>query len=253
MLDTPALLLVGGMGTRLRSVVPLKPKPLASVGDKSFLQLLVRQLQHQGVRRLLLCTGYEADQIEQEFGDGRAWDIAIGYSRESNPMGTAGAIKLASEHIKDACDFFVMNGDSFLEVDLPELIRFHRERQAAASIAVVSVRNAGRYGAVVVDPGKRVVGFVEKSGSESPGLINGGVYVFNRSVLEYFPEGPASLERDVFPRLLDRGVYALEQKGIFIDIGTPEDYARAQEICSRLEAAAESHPKPALNTAFDPR
>jgi NDP-sugar pyrophosphorylase family protein len=253
MLDTPALLLVGGMGTRLRSILPLKPKPLASVGDKSFLELLVRQLQHQGVRRLIMCTGYLADQIEREFGDGRAWDIAIEYSRESNPMGTAGAIKLASEHIKGTRDFFVMNGDSFLEIDLPELIRFHRERGAAASIAVVGVENAGRYGAVVVNPDRRVVGFAEKSGSESPGLINGGVYVFNRSALKYFPEGPSSLERDVFPHLLDRGVYAIEQKGMFIDIGTPEDYARAQEICGRLQAAVESRPNPAPKFAVDPR
>jgi NDP-sugar pyrophosphorylase family protein len=190
-----------------------------------------------------MCTGYLADQIEREFGDGRAWDISIEYSKEPIPMGTAGAIKLAEAHLGGARDFLVMNGDSFLEVDLPELIRFHRDRQAIASIAVVGVENASRYGTMAVEPDGRVEGFTEKSGSELPGLINGGVYVFNRSALEYFPEGPASLERDVFPRLLAHGVYALEQRGMFIDIGTPEDYARAQQICDRLNEAAESHPQ----------
>jgi D-glycero-alpha-D-manno-heptose 1-phosphate guanylyltransferase len=242
----PALLLVGGMGTRLRSILPSTPKPLASVGDKSFLALLIQQLRCQGVRRLVMCTGYLADQIESEFGNGLGLGVAIEYSNELSPMGTAGAVKLAKAHLKDALDFLVMNGDSFLEVDLPELIRFHRERQAIASIAVVGVENASRFGTVLVESDGRVAGFTEKSGSELPGLINGGVYVFKHSVFEYFPEGPASLERDVFPRLLSRGVYALEQRGIFIDIGTPEDYAKAQQICDRLNDAAESRSQSSL-------
>jgi D-glycero-alpha-D-manno-heptose 1-phosphate guanylyltransferase len=242
-LDMPCLLLVGGMGTRLRPVVPRMPKPLATVGNRSFLELLVRQLQRQGFRRLLMCTGYLSDQIEREFGDGRALDISIEYSKESHPMGTAGAVKLAEGYLKDIPDFLVMNGDSFLEVNLSQLMRLHREREAMASIAVVGVENASRYGTVLMDSDGRVAGFTEKSGSEFPGLINGGVYVFKRSALEHFPEGPASLERDVFPRLLSRGVYALEQKGIFIDIGTPEDYARAQQICDRLNNAVGSRPR----------
>ncbi len=239
-LDCPAVLLVGGMGTRLRSVVPSTPKPLAPVGSKSFLELLIRQLRCQGVRRFVMCTGYLAEQIENEFGDGKAWNIDIEYSRELSPMGTAGAVKLAESYLRDASDFLVMNGDSFLEVDLAQLIRFHRERKATASIAVVSVENASRYGTVVVGQGGQVVGFTEKLGNERPGLINGGVYVFNRASLESFPEGPASLEKDVFPRLLSKGLYALEQTGIFIDIGTPEDYARAQQICDGMYSAAES-------------
>ncbi|MGA7645459.1 MAG: sugar phosphate nucleotidyltransferase, partial [Terriglobales bacterium] len=99
------------------------------------------------------------------------------------------------------------------------------------------------YGTVEVDADKRVMGFAEKAGSDRPGLVNGGVYVFNRAVFEYIPEAPASLERDVFPRLLSHGVYALEQRGMFIDIGTPEDYARAQELCERLYKAALLQPQ----------
>jgi len=106
------------------------------------------------------------------------------------------------------------------------------------SMAVSRVPSATRYGAVAVDDGRRVVGFAEKTGSDSPGLINAGVYVFSRAVFEHISDGPVSLERDVFPRLLDQGVYALEQHGVFIDIGTPEDYARAQQLCDRLNEAA---------------
>ena len=236
--DIPALLLVGGKGIRLRSVVPSAPKPLASVGDQSFLELLVRQLRRQGIRRLVMCSGYLADQIQSKFGNGRAWDVAIEYSREQQPLGTAGAVKLAQRHLRGASEFLVMNGDSFLEVDFGKLIRFHRECNRLGSMAVVPVQDAGRYGTVRVDASGRVIGFMEKTGLNTPGLINAGVYVFDPEIFEHIPEGPVSLERDVFPLVLDRGVYALEHSGIFIDIGTPEDYARAQALCGQLSDAA---------------
>ncbi len=229
---------MGGFGTRLRSVVPNAPKPLATVGDKSFLELLVRQLRSQGIRRLVLCTGYLADQIEKHFGDGHPWDVSIQYSKELQPLGTAGAVKLAETCLNDAAEFLVMNGDSFMEVDLDRLLQFHRDHKAVVSMAVRRVENASRYGTVRLETGNRVVGFQEKTGSEAPGVVNAGVYVFNREVLQHIPPGPCSLEKEVFPRLLAGGVYALEQHGVFIDIGTPEDYARAQEICDRLYQAA---------------
>jgi len=236
--DIPALLLVGGKGTRLRSVVSSAPKPLASIGDQSFLELLVRQLRHQGIRRLVMCSGYLADQIEYKFGNGSAWDVTIEHSREHQPLGTAGAVMLAQQHLQDASEFLVMNGDSFLEMDFSQLIQFQREQAGIASMAVVPVQDAGRYGTVHVDGRGRVNGFMEKTGSHDPGLINAGVYVFGRDILKHIPEGTASLERDVFPWVVDRGVYAFEQRGMFIDIGTPEDYARAQAICERLDVAA---------------
>jgi D-glycero-alpha-D-manno-heptose 1-phosphate guanylyltransferase len=235
--DAKAVLLVGGMGTRLRPVLPAKPKPLASVGRKPFLDLLVRQLRHQGIRRLVMCTGYLAEQIEGEFGDGRAWDVVIEYSREPHPLGTAGALKLAERYLRDVSEFIVMNGDSFLELDFDQLVRFHREHGTLMSIAVSKVSNTARYGTVQIGADCRVTAFAEKAGCHSSGLINAGVYVFSRAVLEHIPNAPGSLEKDVFPRLLDQGVYALEQHGMFIDIGTPEDYARAQRLCDCLDEA----------------
>lgn len=229
--DIKAIMLVGGLGTRLRSVVPSTPKVLASIGEKSFLELLVRQLRSQGIRHLVMCTGYLADQIESRFGDGRIWDVSIEYSKEEMPLGTAGAVKLAERYLRDTPEFLVLNGDSFLEVDFQSLMAFHRGHDGAiGTMAVLRVENASRYGTVHVDASGRVTGFAEKTGSEAPGLVNGGIYIFNHSVLQQIQEGPASLERDVFPRLLEQGVYAQEQRGMFIDIGTPADYARAQEL-----------------------
>src|SRR5271170_951008 len=103
--NVPAVLLVGGMGTRLRSVVPSTPKPLAAVGVKPFLELLVGQLRNQGIRRLIMCTGHLADQIENKFGDGSAWDVTIRYSREPQPLGTGGAIRLAQDHLTEESTF----------------------------------------------------------------------------------------------------------------------------------------------------
>lgn len=237
-LDVPALLLVGGKGTRLQSVVSSAPKPMAAVGEQSFLELLVRQLRTQGIRRLVMCSGYLANQIEEKFGDGSGWDVSITYSRELQPMGTGGAVKLAQSHLTGDTDFLVMNGDSFLETDFSMLVDFHRAHSAMASMAVVPVPDAGRYGTVRVDPTGRVTGFTEKTGAGAPGLINAGVYVFQREIFAHLPDGPVSLERDVFPGLLTRGVYALEQRGLFIDIGTPEDYARAQVLSGQLCDAA---------------
>ena len=236
--DTKALLLVGGLGTRLRSVIPLLPKPLAPVGNKPFLELLVQQLRDQGIHRLVMCTGYLADRIENRFGDGRNWGVTIEYSKEQNPLGTAGAVKFAQPYLGDASDFLVMNGDSFMEANFHQLLRFHGTHGGLVTIAVVEVSNACRYGTVQMDHTGRVRGFSEKTGNNAPGLINAGLYVFSRSVLQHIPEGPASLERTVFPHLLDHGVYALKQEGMFIDIGTPEDYARVQKLCHRFDEMA---------------
>jgi len=238
--DLPALLLVGGMGTRLRPVISSTPKPLAPVGDVPFLQLLVLQLRSQGIRRLVMCTGFQADQVKNEFGDGRKWDVSIEYSNEASPLGTAGAIKLAAGFLSQASNFLVMNGDSFLELDFRELIRFHEAHHGLATVAVRRVKDAARYGAVHMDGQNRIVRFCEKMGNPEPGLINGGVYVFSREVLRHIPEGPVSLEKDVLPGLLEHAIFALEQSGMFIDIGTPEDYARAQSLCDSLSQAATS-------------
>ncbi len=233
-----AVLLVGGLGTRLRSAVPSLPKALASVGDRPFLELLVRQLVCQGIRDLVMCTGYLAEQIEEVFQDGSDFGATVEYSKETFPLGTAGALKLARRYLQQESEFLVLNGDSFVEADFNELINFHRKQASPATIAVASVANASRYGTVQIGEASQVLGFAEKSCLDAPGIINAGVYVFSNAVLAQIPDGPASLERDLVPQLLQQGVYAVEHLGIFIDIGIPDDYARANEMHDRLEAAA---------------
>jgi NDP-sugar pyrophosphorylase family protein len=235
--DIPAVLLVGGSGTRLRSVLPSVPKPLASLGEESFLELLVRHLAAQGICRLVMCTGYLADQIETEFGDGSAWGVTIEYSREQCAMGTAGAVKLAQAYLGGASQFLVMNGDSFVEIDFARLIDFHREHDGIASMAAVHAKAEGRYGTLEVTAGNRVARFAEKTSSDGSGLVNAGVYVFDQVIFDCIGEGPGSLEKEVFPSILDRGIYALETDGLFIDIGIPEDYARAKNIRQQLYEA----------------
>jgi mannose-1-phosphate guanylyltransferase len=233
-----AVLLVGGLGTRLRSAVPSLPKTLASVGDKPFLELLVRQLGSQDLHQLVMCTGYRAEQIQEVFQDGRGFGATIEYSQETVPLGTAGALKLAQRYLQNESEFLVINGDTFLEIDFNELILSHRKHGGLATMAVVPVGNSSRYGTVQVGADGRILGFLEKTGQNAPGIINAGVYIFSYAAMTLIPEGPTSLEREVFPLLMGQGFYAIEQRGMFIDIGTPDDYARAKKMSDRLADAA---------------
>jgi NDP-sugar pyrophosphorylase family protein len=233
-----AVLLVGGLGTRLRSAVPSLPKTLASVGDKPFLELLVRQLGSQELHQLVMCTGYLAEQIQEVFQDGSDFGATIEYSKETVPLGTAGALKLAQRYVQNESEFLVINGDTFLEIDFNEFILSHRKHRSLATMAVVPVENSSRYGTVQVGADGRILGFREKKGQNAPGIINAGVYVFSNAALALIPQGPVSLERDVFPLLMEQGFYAIEQRGMFIDIGTPDDYARAKKMSDRLADAA---------------
>lgn len=236
--DMKAVLLVGGLGTRLRSVVSRVPKPMASVGGRPFLELLILQLRGQGFRRLILCTYHQADSIQEEFGNGESLGVQIQYSTEPCALGTAGAIRHARELLGEDADFLVLNGDSFLAVDFNRLIDHHHKRGAIVTMAVTSIPNGRRYGTVEADSNGNVTRFAEKADRDAPAIINAGIYVFNRAVLDHIPEGYASLEKDVFPHLMGDRVCVMEQSGMFIDIGTPDDYARAQAMSDHLSHAA---------------
>lgn len=236
--DVKAVLLVGGLGTRLREVLPGTPKALASVGDRPFLELLVRQLGIQGIHRLVMCTGHLAEQIESEFGKTNEFGASVEFSREDSPLGTAGAVKLAETYLASEREFLVMNGDSFVEVDFQKLLAFHRSRNALVTIVAAKVPDTSRFGTLKIDSGGSLLGFLEKTGKNVPGMINAGAYVFSSDVLKEIPSGPSSLEKDVIPKLLGKGVFAFESEGLFIDIGTPDDYLRAKSIQKRLATAA---------------
>jgi D-glycero-alpha-D-manno-heptose 1-phosphate guanylyltransferase len=233
-----ALILAGGAGTRLRSVLGDNlNKPMAPVANKPFLEYLVMCLRKQGISEIILCVGYKADLIQSYFGAGNRWNVRLTYSRETEFLGTGGAVKLAEDLVGDK-DFLVLNGDSFFDVDLGKLVRLHDETAATATLALAHVDNSQRFGAVRLDATRRIVGFAEKGQEARAGLINGGIYVLTRDVLDLIPPRQmCSLEREIFPALIDHKLYGLPCQGFFIDIGVPADYERLQTDPSPLFVA----------------
>jgi NDP-sugar pyrophosphorylase family protein len=169
-------------------------------------------------------VGYGANQIREQLGDGRRFGVQLVYSIETQPLGTWGAIRRAKRWIKKP-DFLVLNGDSWFDVNLEELLVFHRAKDAAATLALLQVHQPTRYGSVRVDGQGKVLEFVEK-GSEASGLVNAGVYAFRREVFGLVSPTTRSLEQEVFPALAGKGLYGFRGEGFFVDIGIPEDYKK---------------------------
>lgn len=217
------LILSGGLGKRLRNVIYDRPKPMAPVAGKPFLEYLILQLKKQDLRHIVLCIGYLGKRVQEYFGDGSGWGVRISYSYEAEPLDTGGAIKLAEALIREE-NFLVMNGDSFLDVDLKQLVDYHLKNKALATMALAEVKNAARYGVVKINKKGEIESFVEKGGTSKSKFVNGGIYVFNRKIFRYIPKGTVSLEREVFPNLIGKKFYGMPVKGFFIDIGMPEDY-----------------------------
>ena len=232
-----AVILAGGLGTRLRAAVPDVPKVMADVGGRPFLEYLIAQLRGAGVTSAVLCVGYRGEVVEGHFGDGSAWGMQLTYSVEREPLGTAGALRLA-EPLLAGERWLVMNGDSYFDISLHTLFGAHRSTPAAATLALARVADARRYGGVKCSPDGYVTAFIEKPAADTAvaGLINSGLYIIERSVFELIPaDRPVSFERDVLPGLVGRGLRAAVFDGYFIDIGIPDDYARAQrELPRRL-------------------
>ncbi|HWB53682.1 MAG TPA: nucleotidyltransferase family protein [Tepidisphaeraceae bacterium] len=233
--DICAIILAGGFGTRLRSVVADRPKVLATVCGRPFLVHLLDQLRQAGVRRAILCTGYMSEQIEAAFGDAYG-PIELTYSQENQPLGTGGAIAAATD-LGDSHTLLAINGDSFCAADLNQFAADHFNRDARASILLTHVNDASRFGRVTIAPNGRITSFDEKSDSVGPGLINAGIYLIERRLLEVVPRRHAvSIEREIFPLWIGHGLFGHVTLAPFIDIGTPESYAMAQNFFGR-EAA----------------
>ncbi len=222
--EVDVAILVGGMGTRLRSVVSDLPKPLAPVAGRPFLFYLLDHLALRGARSVTLCCGYRADLVQESVGE--AWlGMAVRYSLETELLGTGGALRLARQMLTSD-RVLVMNGDSWL---MPDFGAFRKEAMVSEScLALVEVPDAGRFGAVSSDSHGRICAFREKSTEAGAGWINGGVYLLAQSVLDAIPEGVVSLERDIFPKLVEQGrVCGHQTSRPFLDIGVPESYHAA--------------------------
>jgi D-glycero-alpha-D-manno-heptose 1-phosphate guanylyltransferase len=224
-----AIILAGGMGTRLRTVVPDRPKVMAMVKDRPFLTRLLDQLEMAKIQSVVLSTGYKADQIESAIGD-HYGSLRVQYSREIKPLGTAGGLRLAIDKT-NSDPVLALNGDSFCAIDLERFYRFHSAVKARATILLTRVNDASRFGRVETNNSSAVISFEEKGGAAVPGWINAGVYCLNRNVIEELSRGEAkSLEREVFPELVSAGLYGFRGGGDFVDIGTPQSYGEAQSF-----------------------
>lgn len=220
-----AVLLAGGLGTRLRSVVNDRPKPMADVLGYPFLEYLILELKKHGITKVVLAVGYMGESIEAYFGTGEKLGIEIQYSYEKEQLGTAGAIKNAAQYILDS-EFFVLNADTFYQAAYSDALQLFRIEQADMVLVLRKVDDISRYGSVRLE-GRRVEGFNEKISEQRPGLINGGIYIMKKQILDCIPEGrKCSLENEIIPELLksDKKVCGTINEGYFIDIGIPRDY-----------------------------
>lgn len=226
-----AIILAGGFGTRLRAIVPDVPKPMAPVAGRPFLELLLRNLSRQGVRRVVLSLGYKAEVITGHFAD-RYRDMELAYAIEDAPLGTGAAVRQSlaychGDHV------LVLNGDTYLEVEINRLEDLW-QRNGQPLIVAREVADTARYGRLEAK-NDQVIRFAEKAAS-GPGLINVGCYLFPKHLLDAFPLGqPFSLEQDFLVGAVQREPFGLfVTRGRFIDIGVPEDYARAQVELAEL-------------------
>lgn len=221
---TQAVILAGGLGTRLRATIGDLPKPLAEVNGRPFLAYQLDWLKRQGITQVVLCVGYRHELIEAHFGAGATMGMQISYSIEREPLGTGGALFNARDLLRDP--FLAMNGDTYFELELNALLQQHTSQNAIATMSLVHMPDTSRFGAVALDPEGRVTQFLEK-GRSGPGLINAGMYALSKTVFDYFPvQMPVSIERDVFPLLSEkRLLQTCTLQGFHLDIGTPESYA----------------------------
>ncbi len=223
-----AVILAGGRGTRLNSVVTDVPKPMAKIGDSPFLQYTLDHLLSQGVDRFILAVGYKYEVVQTFFGN-TYQGVPIEYSIEDEPLGTGGALRQAISRVVGK-DFLAINGDSLFKIPLEPLRLFHNQTGAVLTVALKRMSDCGRYGSVRVEGDGRISSFEEKRAGTS-GAINGGVYILSREFLtELNLPKRCSFEEDVLENLCSQGPFhAMEFTDYFIDIGIPEDYARAAD------------------------
>ncbi len=222
------VILCGGKGERLQSVVKDRPKSMADIAGRPFLDILIEHLKGCGFRRFILCAGYKGKIIKDYYAK-KSGPFEIITILEDNPLGTGGAIKNAESVVKSN-PFLVANGDSFCAIDYRDLVGFHREKKALYTVAVVKIKGNQDVGLVSLDSQSRVSGFDEKTKSQGTGYVNAGIYLLDKMVFNVIKSGEkVSLEYDIFPTLPRERFYGYTVDRKLTDIGTPDRYARAQE------------------------
>jgi len=231
---TTGVILAGGLGTRLKSVVADRPKVLAPVGGRPFITYLLAELERVSLPHVVLLTGHLAEQVQHTLGHwfGR---MRLSYSVEEEPMGTAGAVRAALAYFESE-NVLLLNGDSRCRIEWQAFASCHEQKQADATLVLSRTSDAARFGLVTVNGQGRIIRFREKESVGGHGLVNAGIYLIHRELIETLPSTyPLSLERDVLPQwAAARRVYGYEADGGLLDIGTPESYALAERTLPEL-------------------
>ncbi|CAD5226793.1 unnamed protein product [Bursaphelenchus xylophilus] len=240
-----ALILVGGYGTRLRPLTLSQPKPLVDFANKPMVLHQMEALANAGVDTVILAVSYRAEMLEKEMrSQEERLNIKIEISVETTPLGTAGPLALAKQHLEGSEPFFVLNSDVICEFPFAEMMRFHKSHGRKATIAVTKVEEPSKYGVVVFDEScGQIERFVEKPKEYVGNKINAGMYIIDPSVLESIPCEPTSIEKDVFPKLAaDENLYAFVLRGFWMDVGQPKDFLKGTRLYLNYLFTSPDHP-----------
>jgi NDP-sugar pyrophosphorylase family protein len=228
--EIDVVILCGGLGTRLRAASHGEPKGLVMIHGRPFLQILIESIARFGFRRFILCVGYLSHRIREHFLHLQDDSITLVYSEEKGPLGTGGALKNCEALVRGR-HLLVWNGDTYGTLRPWDLLRFHRDRDALASLALAEGSDDSNAGLVSLDGDGRIQSFLEKGGTSGGGYQSAGIYLLKREFLSHIPAGrPVSIERDVFPSLLQERVFGYRSDLSYLDIGTPERLERFRAL-----------------------
>ena len=229
-MSTSAILLVGGMGTRLHPLTLKTPKPMLQVAGVPFTEHQIRKAADAGITEIILATSYKSELFEPYFGDGKRFGIKIKYAVEKSGLGTGGGIRNAANLLADCDQVVIFNGDVLSGHDLAAQLAFHKKNQADITLYLTQVEDARAYGCVELLENKQIKSFLEKMENPISNLINAGCYIFNRQIIDQIPQNKVvSVERDTFPNLLANNakVFGYLDNSYWLDIGTPAALVKA--------------------------
>ena len=227
-----AVILAGGLGTRLKPYTTVFPKPLMPIGESPILEIIIKQLKAKGFNEITLAVGHLSELIMAFFNNGSKYGLKIEYSKEEKKLGTAGGLGLLKNKLED--DFLVMNGDVLTGLDFSEFLEFHKKTGSIATIALNRRHVDIDFGVVELDENRALIGYIEKPKIDY--LVSMGVYAFNESILEYIPSHEYLDIPDLMKRLLSEGekVNGFIHDGYWLDIGRPDDYIKANEDIQKI-------------------
>ncbi|MDH5563551.1 MAG: nucleotidyltransferase family protein [Nitrospirota bacterium] len=229
-----AVILAGGLGTRLRSMVNDRPKVMAEIQGRPFIEWLIISLRQGGIHRILLSIGYLGQSIVDYFQDGQAWGVSIDYSLEPASLGTGGALRHCLPLLSED-PVLVLNGDSYCGVNFQNYLAWFGARDRMGALVLARVPQSSRFGQVEITDQGEIACFQEKGSMTQSPWINAGVYLFSPRLLQTIPDGkPVSLEREILPNWVGRGLWGYPCSGEFVDLGTPEGYQETQKLFSTL-------------------